>query len=292
MLASNKTGDSLNSQSLILSPFKQYVGSHASLMQALSGLRQLAYGSPTRGKIAMFHIGRCGSTVLAKSLGQHSQLHWGNEIFGDVNYLKDFGIQPTKRWVRSVIEFRGYRRKCEYFGFETKATHLSPYCLDLTIDEYVSLLRQLGFNHFIVLTRSNLLRVIVSAIIGGQTKKWHMSSVPSGPTRVTVNVNQPWEWWPGSGSIIHTLEIFDRYYANCALTLRDSNRLDLNYEIDIERDPSVGYKKVCNFLSIEPEPSDIRLTKTNPFRIEEMVINYDEVAAALHGTRFEWMLTA
>ena len=31
--------------------------------------------------VAMFHIGRCGSTVLANMLSDHSEFHWGAEIF-------------------------------------------------------------------------------------------------------------------------------------------------------------------------------------------------------------------
>src|SRR5688572_27160258 len=137
----------------MLSPIKRYVRSHVPLMEVVNPLLRLAYGSPVRGKIAMFHVGRCGSTALARILGQHSQLRWGNELFGDVNYLKDFGIHPSRRWVQLVIESATYGPKRGYFGFETKATHLDR--IGMSLEAYVLLLRELGFSHFIVLSRSN-----------------------------------------------------------------------------------------------------------------------------------------
>ena len=236
----------------------------------------------------MFHVGRSGSTVLAKMLGQHSRINWGEELFEGVKSNAP-SFQPTPRWVRSVIDSGVYARRCAYFGFETKESHLGRECIDMSVEEYVSLLRDMGFSHFIVLTRHNLLRVVISFAVGWQAGEWHVASRPVGPSRVTVPV-QPLGSW--HASLTDILDHYQRYYAGFDTLLAHHERLDLNYEADIENDPVVGYEKVCRFLDIEPETLDIPLRRTNPFSIEQMIINYDEVSDALRGTRFEWMLTA
>jgi hypothetical protein len=222
-------------------------------------------------------------------LGQHLQVHWGDELFHRVE-AKTPGFRPTPRWVRSVIEVAVHERRCGYFGFETIATHFGPHCIDMSVEEYVSILKELGFCHFIVLTRRNLLRVVISGLIAEHSGKWHSASGPSGLTRVTVDPGAPWGAW--APSLTGILEYYLNYYAEFDGPLAHERRLDLNYEADIESDPVVGYRKVCRFLDIEPETLAIPLGRTNPFSIEEMVINYDEVSDALRGTRFEWMLTA
>ena len=236
----------------------------------------------------MFHATRSGSTVLARMLGPHSQLRWGNELFSRVESTIP-GFRPTPRWVRSVIEAAVHAQRCSYFGFETIVTQFGTHCISLTIAEYVSLLRELGFGHFIVLTRTNLLRIVVSAIVATRSRTWHTASAPSAPTRVTIDPRQPYGPW--AGSLTEILEYYQNFYAEFDVPLAETERLDLNYEADVEGDPAVGYLKICRFLDIEPEPRDIPLGRTNPFSIEEMVVNYAEVTDALRGTRFEWMLT-
>ena len=272
-------------------PISEAVRSRLSLirLQSVSRVRRVAHGRPARGSVAMFHVGRSGSTVLARMLGRHSQVRWGKELFYDVE-SKIPGFRPTPRWVRSAIEVAVYAQRCGYFGFETKATQFGPHCISMTVEEYVSLLQGLGFRHFIVLTRNNLLRVLVSGLVGNQSGKWHTASGPSAPTRVTVDPDQPWGPW--AGSLTDILDYYRNYYAELEMPLTHQARLDLNYEADIEGDPAVGYQKICRFLDIEPEPSDIPLALTNPFSLEEMILNYEEVSDALRGTRFEWMLTA
>jgi LPS sulfotransferase NodH len=236
----------------------------------------------------MFHVGRSGSTVLAKMLGQHPHVHWGEELFANIKSNVP-SFQPTPRWVSAVIEAGVHKRRCAYFGFETKASHLWANCLNMSAEDYVFLLREMGFSRFIVLTRSNLLRVVISFSVGWQSREWHAASRSPRPSRVTVQVRALGPW---HASLIEILDHYQNYYAQFDNLLAYAARLDLNYEADIESDPAVGYRKVCRFLEIEPERLEIPFGRTNPFSIEEMILNYDEVSDALRGTRFEWMLRA
>ncbi len=64
------------------------------------------------------------------------------------------------------------------------------------------------------------------------------------------------------------------------------------YEDHVEQDPRVGYEMICRHVGVNPGSIPPRLKKGNPFPISSMLENYDEVAAILAGTKFEWMLSA
>jgi len=36
---------------------------------------------PASRRIAMLHVGRCGSSVLARQLEKHKNIHWAREIY-------------------------------------------------------------------------------------------------------------------------------------------------------------------------------------------------------------------
>ena len=67
--------------------------------------------------------------------------------------------------------------------------------------------------------------------------------------------------------------------------------LQLTYEEHISIDPTVGYRAVCDFLGLQAPPVVMRLRKTNPFPLQDIVQNWDEVVDALSGTEYAWMLT-
>lgn len=71
---------------------------------------------------------------------------------------------------------------------------------------------------------------------------------------------------------------------------RRSPYLEVRYEdLAADREGTVG--AITDFLGVErwTDP-DLRFSKLNPERLEDSVANYDEVVAALTGTRFESFL--
>lgn len=268
---------------------RRAVRSHLPLMQAAATLRKLSPGSEQRTRIALFHVKRCGSIVLANMLAQNPSVAWGGEIFSFRKLVATPGFRPTRPWVQSMIEVvaNGSRREC--FGFAVTVHDFRPKCIPWTKAEFVSLLEGMGFSHFIVLRRRNLLRVAISARVAGVTSQVHVAHEPSQVTRVNLDVADPLGW--GVGPLIAFIEGCERFYDEVDVALAGRNKLDLTYEADIEGDPSVAYNKACRFVDVEQMPVQTRLARTNPFTIEQMLSNYDEVAAYLRGTRFEWMLT-
>ena len=72
--------------------------------------------------------------------------------------------------------------------------------------------------------------------------------------------------------------------------LANRNVLRLTYEDDIAPDPRIGYRRTCEFFGIQYEPAEVRLGKSNPFPLAEILVNYSEVERALRDTPFAWML--
>lgn len=276
---------------MLKAPIRRAVRSNWMLMRAAARWRRLSGRAPARGLVGMFHVGRCGSTVLAQLLGQHPEIQWAGELFDNI-WAKVPAFKPGKtNWVRAVTEFGIYSKRCAYAGFETKVMNFGSYGLDMGVPDYVRLLRAMGFEHFIVLTRSNLLRIVASALVAARLGQLHVRSQPAVATAISLNPDAPFGTAWG-GSLLNMLETFERFYAQLDAPLAGARRLDLNYEADIEQDPIVAYRKVCAYLEITPENPGVSWKRTNPFAVSQMIANYDEVAAAIRGTRFEWMLTA
>jgi hypothetical protein len=265
------------------------VRSHLLLMRAATIARKLSPGSQQRTRLALFHVGRCGSTVLSFMLRQNPNVDWGDEIFDAPNLVATPGFRPSRPWIRSMIEIVANGSKRECFGFESRVHDFHAGCIPLTKTDFVSLLEDIGFTHFIVLRRHNLLRVVISARVARETGRLHVGREPRQATRVQLDVADPLGW--SVGSLIEFIEGCDRFYEEVDDALSGKNKLEIAYEADIEGDPSVAYNEVCRFVDIEPTPAQPQQARTNPFTIEEMLINYDEVAEVLRGTRFEWMLT-
>lgn len=241
------------------------------------------------GRIVMFHIGRCGSTVLGDLLNQHPVIEWDGEIYEPKGrFYHKHGFNGDATDPVGFLKKRLDGAKKSNYGFEIK-----PYqarLIGMPIEKLVRSLDALKFSHFVLLQRRNSLRKVVSSMVGRSSGRMH---VPAGSavslSRIHLNVNDV-----GVDHEKKTLVEFLRGYETdmrdieCRLAGR--NVLQLKYEDDLEADPQVGYFKVCDFLGIAPAPVETKLGRTTPFPLSDVLKNYDEVAATLRGTEFEWMI--
>jgi hypothetical protein len=251
-----------------------------------------------RDNILMIHIGRSGSTVLADLLDKNSQIRWGGEIY---HTLRSFyqTLSSTNGEVRFTGDPITYTRNAmkgcrkRYFGFELKFFHLKY--LNLTLPEYLTAIGQIGVDRIIVLERRNYLRKIVSSQIANLTNVWHSRHSASQLTRIALNVNELCldhdrksllEFLYGYEESFNALYSF---LSNQRL-FRRSDILHLTYEDDVAPDPQIGYGHVCEFLRVSCEPVSTQFKKTTPFKLRQILTNYEEVQAALAGTPFSWML--
>jgi glycosyltransferase involved in cell wall biosynthesis len=242
---------------------------------------RVAPGPTTR--IAMVHHGRCGSQVVGDLLNQHSQILWEGELFEPL-------VQKLPKDPMSYLRKR--LRACgkAMFGFETK--HYHPDLMGVEWPDYVAGLERLGFDKFILQRRANLLRTFVSALVG--KAKGNFYHLPAGKTaslQKLVLDPQAVYFEDKPVRLLDALEFTKQRMELARKLLNGRNVISLTYEDDIAEDPSRAYRRLCEFLGIEPEPVAIKYGRTTPFPLSEIIENIEEVQAALTGTEYEWMLT-
>jgi len=233
----------------------------------------------------MFHAGRSGSRVLADLLGQHSHVSWDGEVLEHNSWLWN---EP-----REFSRFVARRRDAAgpgIYGLEFKFFHAR--LLGVSLPELLARLDDLGFDHFVILERRNLLRKVVSSVVLHANRRSHIPAgrkaertrVAIDPQRVAID--------RASLPLVDHLKGYRDGFHWLRERLAERNVLELTYEEDIARDPADAYRKVCSFLDLPDEPTDILYARTNPFPLNEIVTNWSEVEAALRGSEFEWMLEA
>lgn len=281
--------------------------------------------------VAMLHLGRVGSQVVGNLLDQHSKIRWLSEVFNEHHighWTRYYQTSDPAEQLRFHMASAGLK----VVGFETNfaPTH-DLKRLDMSLESYARLLRDLGFTHIIILERRNHLRRYVSVKIGMRRGKWHDNAAKGtegnakGKTEAP-GAADPREAAPGAvdsadgrsarekpskkepiriptegityhtrtGERVFTIKELIDFYRGLYDEARAQfvDHLGLTYEDDIENDPRVAYTKVCRFIGVEPEDPDVTLRRTSPEPLHTLIENFDEVEAALKGTEHEWMLNA
>ena len=261
---------------------------------ALSSLNAVL-GPFRPGNIFMIHLGRTGSTVLADLLSQHPRIFWGSELYYDIFReweRNNNGREVIEEMTEDPIKYlqddmkRAFHR---YYGFEIKPFHLK--LIGYSPESYLQVLEQNDFQYFIILNRKNRMRKVISSMIGHSDKKrYHMqSNEKSSVKKIHIDVNSIQIDFE-SKSLIEFLEDYDRQMDQFDHLLKGKKVLRLSYEEHIQEDPIVAYKKICEFLDLKPIPVKVRLSRTNPFPVREMIENIDEVESVLKDSPYMWMI--
>lgn len=236
--------------------------------------------------IAMIHGSRSGSTVLGDLLIQHDDIHWDEEVFS-WQRKSNWVLRPLFRNRDRLLRFRMGLAENQRYGFETQFMHLRT--MKLGFPEYLDWLGERGFKQFVLLERNNYLRITISALLGFRRSKWHqMTGSKAKLSQIKINPKDVFR--PAGKSLIWILEWHENNFGLMKEALSGRDWLHLVYEEDVQKDPTVAYRRLCEYLSIPYTDASVRYGKTNPFSLSEMVTNFDELEAELKGTRFEWML--
>lgn len=241
-------------------------------------------------KVAMLHTGRCGSTVLGDLMNQHPQMYWSGEPFERLMKLdKSLSIKE----VDYVIKEHENKRISAIYSFATKyptGMHLSKDCINMKIGPYIEHLKSLGYKKFILIERSNHLKRIVSIEKGRVSGLWHSSNEVNKTKKVVID---PLKFEVGINVYLTLNEYFkqlDDDLAEVKSNLNEQEFVCINYENDINNDPKVAYKKVCDFTGIEYKSPQVKLKKTNPFPLHQLIENYEEIKEYFEGSKYAWML--
>jgi hypothetical protein len=231
----------------------------------------------------MFHIGRCGSTVVAGMLQRHPLVLWQGELFEPVNGKFKPGMDPWALLGEALAEAAG-----RIYGFEFK---FFAHC-QLTgapLAEVVDRLKDQGFEHFVVLRRRNLLRRMASALVGRRTGTYHLRKERHAKLMsITIDTDRVFDDL-AERPLLQCFEAFEAGFEDLSRLLDGLKVLHLTYEEDIEGGPGTGYARICEYLGIDAVPVPVPFTRMNPFPLRDIIMNFGDVEKALAGTPFAWM---
>jgi len=242
------------------------------------------------GSLALFHTGRCGSTVLTDLISQHPEVHWDGETYGRVVAgIKADGLNRNEVTFDPVdyVAARMKRSGRSWFGYDLKFSHVTEF--GMSIEQYIDGIEQVGVSKIIALRRRNYLRQVISACNGGRRGHFHLMQGQSRellpplelePHELTVDLY--------NGSLLEHFRRWDDLYSLLD-QLAGTTALSLTYEDHIEHDPAVAFELVTEFLGLKPFKPTIRLQRSNPEPVSALLANYDEIHHYLASSSYAWM---
>ncbi|UOM34279.1 hypothetical protein [Acuticoccus sp. I52.16.1] len=244
----------------------------------------------------VFHVGRCGSTVLQQMLLKHGAIFADTEIYGvyarEVGGTTDAAFEAFTR-ERVAIQTRGLPPGTAYL-FEVKffpTLDLARVSYDLP--SYLDvLIRDFGTRDAIVLERRNVLRRIVSThIASSRGRFFDAAGAAIELPRIALPLRGLW-FGDATYDLVDLIAAIEGEYAALRreLAARNIAPLSVTYEDDIEADPGAAYAKVCRAFGVAPVDVAPRFSRINTAPLSRTLSNFDAVAAALAGTPYAWML--
>jgi LPS sulfotransferase NodH len=230
---------------------------------------------------------RTGSTFLVECLDSHPEVRCLGEMLAgghfwvpDVVYKSRYATKAY-RYLRSGAWYPT-RMMTRYFArgdrpvmaFKAMYNHIRPAWTLRYLRKHTEI-------RILHLRRHNLLKQYVSNLLLSvkRDKPWQPhATAPVTPASIHVS---------SDAALAYMRRIRAEYDAHEQL-FSSHQRLPLTYEtmIDgqfLQKDVA---RAVCAFLGIAEHPMRSKLVKMNPVRLQEMVRNYDELAAAIRGTEF------
>jgi hypothetical protein len=236
---------------------------------------------------------RTGSTFLVECLDSHPDVRCiGEMLAGGHIWVPEFVYRS--RYATKAYRYLGsgawnpVRMMNRYFArtdrpvmcFKAMYNHIRPPWTIQYLREHAEIL-------ILHLRRHNLLKQYVSrALLSvARDKSWQPHATePVTPTSIAVSPD----------AALAYMRRIRAEHARHEAMFSGHRRYQLSYEtmIDGQTLRSDVAREVCAFLGISAHPMKSKLIKMNPVDLRDMVKNYDELAAAIHGTEFEDLLDA
>ena len=225
------------------------------------------FGHPVDQRFAIVGNARTGSNYLLDGLKSSPAIRMYHEIFADHN--RRIGEDFDR--VFSMV-FQPESKSTKIVGFKVFYNHL-------TENEWQKFLacKDLKIIHLI---RRNRLRTVISLEIAFKTGQWTKSgNSHSGKVQEKRLRLDP-------SKLIKRLEQIEQGETTARIHFQDRQILEVIYE-ELVKSPQSLFESVGKYLGVDGiDPGKIRLRRQNPESLQQLIINYDEIEAALRSTRF------
>ena len=141
----------------------------AKVTRTARGLANLPFSIFRPFNVCMWHIGRCGSTVVGDLLNQDGRIVWSSEILEPYSREVETRNLQREAWkgAKRRIRYKQLTAGARIFGFEMKLWHLKR--IGVEAKTALNFLKQNKYDKHILLERKNYLRAIVSSFVGLST---------------------------------------------------------------------------------------------------------------------------
>lgn len=235
-----------------------------------SYLRVLWQKELPNNKFIIFGQGRTGSNLVRTLLHSHPQVICRGEVFMR-HYLK---VLMPKYFLRGQLAQHSVDK---VYGFQLQPVHFQFHRIDGKA--FLSYLHDQGWK-IIYLTRKNWLHQKISAIIAIHKNKWHYRASEVKTTK------SPKIYLDGN-EIIKELDKKGLDYIQDEEMLKSIPYLEIIYEENLltadQHQPTAD--KIFTYLNLASAPVKTSLQKT-PYKISEVIENYEEIAAILKQTQY------
>jgi hypothetical protein len=265
----------------IKSAVRHYLSNHLVSAEVVSQTMGLFTKPIRKTNVVMFHIGRCGSTVVGTLLNQHPRIRWGGEVFASLKrkYGKDSWVweDPLR-----MIRLRTNIHICRVFGIEIKKKHFGD--VKMKESKIIDRLEKIGYKKYVILKRENYLKREVSKIVGDVMENWNVEEEVD-PPKVEIPILN------GDGkAIIHRFKEIDNFYNSLEKQINEKEYIKISYERDIKEEPKKAFNKITRWVGLKSVNTKVRTKKINKRPLGERISNFDEVKKVLDKTEYEWMV--
>jgi hypothetical protein len=252
-----------------------------------------ANGDRCKEGVVIWHVGRCGSSVLGHCLNQHPDLQWENEIF-NCWMPQRRGEKPVPPIAEAIATVKR-NQNLSFQAVEVKfLPEQHPGIFRMSALEMADVLADHGYQKAILLERRNSLRRMISHCMALETRCFHLSASEPAPLPHPISIDlSAILVGTETRSLLGWLQHIEDAYLRHREGLKTRHGLlHLCYEDHVQDDPRIAFQKVCTYLGVKTMGVNVGLRRTNPFQLSDIVTNYADLEAMLKNSSFSWMLEA
>lgn len=246
---------------------KEYI---VSLRDFFIEKRNQFFGNKKYNKFIVITRSRTGSNLLMSFLNSHPQIIAKGELFRRLE-----GKTCKKVWDKT---FSKKPKHIKYVGFKIFYYHPLD-SEDKEVWEYIKKDKNIKLIH---LTRSNILKTIISRQIADKTNVWgnkNRENIQLVDKQVEINTEQ----------CFNEFELTQESENKTRNEFKRDFFLEINYE-DLINDSQNKMNEIFNYLNLEETKVKSSYKKQNKEDLKDLVINYNELKIAIEQSKWSYLL--